>query len=256
MREGDPMKEKLYTIPLTDAFLANDECPLCFISRKLEQDALDYTLGSGSSYMESDTREKTDALGFCATHFHKMYSYGNTLGNALILETYLKKVNKEFEKMQSKYSPIQKNMFKNSKAPREPFTSFVSEKESGCYICNYVNSSFERYISTFFYLLQKDKDFLTMIKNSKGLCFHHLGSILNKAPTYLSEQEQALFMPTIISASKDGLKRIEEDVSWLVSKFDYQNKEADWKNSKDALSRGIQKVVGGYPADKPYESKK
>ena len=50
------MKEKLYTIPLNDAVNANDECPFCFIEREVEQDLLDFVLGAGSSYMESDVR--------------------------------------------------------------------------------------------------------------------------------------------------------------------------------------------------------
>ena len=32
------MKEKLYTIPLNDAVNENDECPFCFIERKLEEE--------------------------------------------------------------------------------------------------------------------------------------------------------------------------------------------------------------------------
>lgn len=51
------MKEKLYTIPLNDAMNAEDECPFCFIERNVEQDIMDYVLGSCASYMESDTRE-------------------------------------------------------------------------------------------------------------------------------------------------------------------------------------------------------
>ena len=82
------MKEKLYTIPLNDAMNADDECPFCFIERKLEQDLLDFTLGSGSSYMENDIREQTDKAGFCRYHFQKMFQYGNTLGNAWILKTH------------------------------------------------------------------------------------------------------------------------------------------------------------------------
>ena len=48
------MKEQLYTIPLNDAVNAQDECPFCFIHRSIEQDLLDFVLGSGSSYMEAD----------------------------------------------------------------------------------------------------------------------------------------------------------------------------------------------------------
>lgn len=35
------MKEQLYTIPLNDAFAADDECPFCYIEQKVEQDLLD-----------------------------------------------------------------------------------------------------------------------------------------------------------------------------------------------------------------------
>ena len=53
-----------------------------------------------------------------------------------------------------------------------------------------------------------------------------------------------------------NMQRISEDVSWLVEKFDYRNKDADWKNSKDAIQRGMQKLKGGYPADPAYKMAK
>ena len=46
------MKEKLYTIPLNDAMNAEDECPFCFIERNVEQDIMDYVLGSCASSTE------------------------------------------------------------------------------------------------------------------------------------------------------------------------------------------------------------
>jgi len=35
--------------------------------------------------------------------------------------------------------------------------------------------------------------------------------------------------------------------------FDYRQQGADWKNSKDAVRRTMQKLRGGYPADPPYK---
>ena len=67
------MKEKIYTIPLMDAFHAGDECPFCFIERNLEQHSMDFVLGSGASYMEDDVRAETDQLGFCHEHYKKMF---------------------------------------------------------------------------------------------------------------------------------------------------------------------------------------
>ena len=75
------MEEKLFTIPLTEAFEADDECPFCFVERKIEHELLDFVLGSASTYMESDVRSETDSEGFCKEHFKKMFDYGNSLGN-------------------------------------------------------------------------------------------------------------------------------------------------------------------------------
>ena len=99
------MKETLYTIPLNDAVNADDECPFCYIEREVEQDLLDFVLGSGSSYMESDVREATDKAGFCRAHFKKMFDYGNTLGNGWILKTHYARVNREMKEQFQKFAP-------------------------------------------------------------------------------------------------------------------------------------------------------
>ena len=39
------MAEQLYTIPVNDAFDTDCECPVSAMYMKLENDALDYTLG-------------------------------------------------------------------------------------------------------------------------------------------------------------------------------------------------------------------
>ena len=87
------MKETIATIPLMNAFHADDECPFCYLEREAEQHAISFILGS--AYMEDDIRAKTDATGFCRHHFKMMYDYGNRLGNALILSTHLKKLDQE-----------------------------------------------------------------------------------------------------------------------------------------------------------------
>ena len=49
-----PMRENIATIPLIDAFKADDECPFCNLERKAEQHAVSFILGS--AYMEDDIR--------------------------------------------------------------------------------------------------------------------------------------------------------------------------------------------------------
>ena len=35
------MKEKIYTIPITESYEQDSECPFCFIEKNLENDAVD-----------------------------------------------------------------------------------------------------------------------------------------------------------------------------------------------------------------------
>ena len=143
------MKEKLYTIPLNDAVNAQDECPFCFIERKIEQDMMDFVLGSGSSYMESDVREQTDKAGFCRMHFKKMYDYGNTLGNAWIMKTHMKETIYEMKKAMKASSGVQAaggGLFrKKTVSGANPVSAWVNEREQSCYICNQFKDHYDRY---------------------------------------------------------------------------------------------------------------
>ena len=81
------MKEKIYTIPVNDAFSSDCECPICSMYKALEDDAVSYTMGP--SYMEDDIRAVTDKKGFCQKHLKKVYDCENRLGFALVMKTHL-----------------------------------------------------------------------------------------------------------------------------------------------------------------------
>lgn len=253
------MKEQLYTIPLNDAFAANDECPFCFLEQKLEQDLLDFTLGSGSSYMESDIREQTDQAGFCRYHFLKMYQYGNTLGNAWILKTHYKKINEEFASEVKKFKPAKLSFMDRLRRTHEinnTMTAWTCQKQQSCYICRQYEDTYARYLDTFFYMYKKDEAFREKLENSKGFCLVHFGDLCQSAVEKLPAKQCDAFFATVFPLMEKNLKRLEEDVSWLVEKFDYRNADADWKNSKDAIQRGMQKLKGGYPAAPVYQQNK
>ncbi len=253
------MKEKLYTIPLNDAINAHDECPFCFIERNIEHDLLDFVLGSGSSYMEADIREMTDRDGFCRTHFQKMFDYGNTLGNAWILKTHYRKMIGEMQKTFAGFTPGKsslKDRFRRNAESSNPIGIWVHEKEQSCYICKQYEETYARYLDTFFYLWKQDSAFPEKIKNSKGFCLPHFGQLCEAADRHLSDKERAAFYAMLLPLMEENMNRIAEDVAWMVEKFDYRNKDADWKNSKDAIQRGMQKLKGGYPADSAYKMSK
>ena len=49
--------------------------------------------------------QQTDKIGFCRTHMKKMFDYGNTLGNSLILKTHYQKLQKEFQEQTKHFTP-------------------------------------------------------------------------------------------------------------------------------------------------------
>lgn len=253
------MKEQLYTIPLNDAINAGDECPFCFIERNVEQDLLDFTLGSGSSYMESDIREATDKAGFCRSHFKKMFDYGNTLGNGWILKTHYQQMHREMMAQFKSFTPSKSTLmgkFKKSSDRTNPIAVWAEEKEQSCYICKRFEETYDRYLDTFFVMYKKDEAFREKVASGKGFCLTHFGDLMEASEQKLNDKEKAVFYPAIFKLMDENIARLSEDVSWLVEKFDYRNKDADWKNSKDAIQRGMQKLKGGYPGDPVYQMNK
>ena len=79
--------------------------------------------------------------------------------------------------------------------------------------------------------------------------------IMAIADTELRDKYKPEFYETLFKLMKDNLKRIEEDVSWFIDKYDYPNKDADWKNSKDAIPRAMQKLGSVYVQDPPFKEK-
>lgn len=252
------MKEQLHTIPIADAFAEAGECPFCYIEKHARQRIMDFVLGSQASYMEADIRDLTDRAGFCREHFKQMFDYGNSLGNAWILKTHYMRILQEFNQVTKDFHPnkasLLKRLRKGNDAP-DPLLQWINEKQDSCYICDNLKRTFDAYMETFFELYRKDPSFVPMIQNSKGFCLTHFEDLCKAANERLSEKDLNEFYDLVLPLMRQNLERLLEDVSWFVEKYDYKNRDADWKDSKDAIQRGMQKLKGGYPADPPYMKK-
>ena len=252
------MKEQIHTIPVNDAFLSGDECPFCFLERQAEQSAINYTVGPEASYMESDVRELTDREGFCGQHLKKLFDYGNALGSALILQTYFKILNRELAEQIAAFSqPPKKALFAKRRSEEEqqsPLLAWAERKQSSCYICGKVEYNMQRYYATFFAMI-RDPEFRARVEACKGFCLRHFAQLLQAAEEKLPNAQRDWFYPTVFTLMQDNMARVKEDLDWFINKFDYRYQDADWKNSRDALSRTMQKLRGLHPADPPFKAK-
>ena len=257
------MKEKLYTIPMMDALRAEDECPFCYIERNLEQHALDFVIGPEATYMQDDVRAETDKIGFCKEHLHKMFTYGNPLASALILDTHLKALSSEMKKEMKNYSGAAKvglveRLRKDASAMpgNNSLSKWIREGEKSCYVCNHIKNNYGRYVATFLVLYKRqDTDFMELVKKGKGFCLSHLADLLDVAPQYLNEKEQKQLRDIIFPQMEASMERLIEELDWFEKKFDYRYRDAEWKTSRDVVQRAMQKIGGGYHADEPYRQK-
>ena len=255
------MKETIATIPLMNAFHADDECPFCYLEREAEQHAISFILGS--AYMEDDIRAKTDATGFCRHHFKMMYDYGNRLGNALILSTHLKKLNQELGDELAHFTPGKSSFIKRMKhtdvssgnAPKTPLGAWIAAKTTDCYVCDHFRNIYGRYLDTFFDLYLKNEEFRQMFENSKGFCLPHFGDLIETAENKLNDAQKKDFYAVAFPLMQENMERLQKEVSWFVEKNDYRNKDKDWGTSADSIQRGMQKCAGGFPADETFKAK-
>ena len=218
------MKETIATIPLMNAFHADDECPFCYLEREAEQHAISFILGS--AYMEDDIRAKTDATGFCRHHFKMMYDYGNRLGNALILSTHLKKLNQELGDELAHFTPGKSSFIKRMKhtdvssgnAPKTPLGAWIAAKTTDCYVCDHFHQIYGRYLDTFFDLYKKNEEFRALFEKSRGFCLPHFGDLIEAAEDKLTDDEKKEFYPKAFSMMQDNLDRSKKKCPGLSRK--------------------------------------
>lgn len=240
------MKEQLYTIPVTDAFQSDCECPLCSMKHTLERNAIEYTLGP--SYMEDDNRAMTDEQGFCEKHIQDLYLEKNRLGLALILSTHMSKTTKDLKSL-AENTPISGKSLLKKKGDGSALLQYVNKLSTNCFICNRTKQTFERYIDTIFHLYKKDSSFSDNIKNCKGFCTYHYALLFDRASEFLPKEQAEQFINDINQVYYANMERMQEDIEWFINKFDYRYQDEPWKNAKDALPRTILKTHSSMTPD-------
>ncbi len=220
--------EKIYTIPVNDAFNISDGCPFCRMYKTLEDNELDIILGA--SMMEPDIRIETNKLGFCREHYEKMFTMKNRLSLALMLESHLDEVIKNLSSG---------SLFKDK------FTSaneYLASHSDTCYVCRRIENNFEKMIECAVILWETDDEFRKKFENTPYFCIHHYARMLKTASVFVSKKKRSDFYLSASKIENEYLKTLKEDVSWFCKKFDYRYDAEPWGNSKDAVERAIKSI--------------
>ncbi len=232
--------EQIYTIPVTEAFTACLEdaacgCPFCRLYDKLEEDELSIVLGA--SMMEPDIRIRTNAEGFCPSHYRKMFVRQRKLGLGLILESHLQQV--------------RASMGRHAKdllmKPGATEAAFLEGLEKSCYVCGRIERSLSAMTATAVYLWQTNPDFRKTFVGQPYFCLPHYRRMVTYASKKLSKRDYAAFFADASAIEERYAEKLQGDVSWFCKKFDYSYQDEPWYDAKDSIERAISFLGGGSP---------
>ena len=232
------MKEKIYTIPINEALEADCSCPFCFLQKKLEDEAIEYTLGP--AMMEPDFRMITNEKGFCKHHIKKLIEKRNALSLALIMDTHLGEISSLFE-LKSK----EKSLFKKKNA-NNPVVEAFSHVANECAVCSRVNHTLERYFYTFIFMLKSEKGFLEKVIAKNGFCFEHFAKLTEFAFRELSDREIEKYFNPLLELQKNKISEYHEYIKKFADSFDYRNAGKKSDVPKDILTKTAELLSGEF----------
>lgn len=225
------MKERIYSIPLTDALRENCGCILCTLEKKLEGDALGYFLGP--AMMEPDIREITNEKGFCRRHLPMLFDKGNRLGLALVLETHVKELS---EKMTAE----KKSGFMQKGHDAALTAKKLLDTAKSCALCDKMNSQMDDAAGNLAYLWEQDSDFRDLFMLQGKLCPEHAGLVISVCDKEISGKLRDAFIESILYNQKKQLDSLYDDLHEFVLSFDYRNTE---KPLSEKVSQSVQNAV-------------
>ena len=239
------MKEKIYTIPINEAYDEPCGCPLCRLERALEEEACAYALGA--AMMEPDFRVNSNEKGFCRRHTEKLFALPNKLSLALVLDTGVGSISERLDKLFDKAKSAKSGgLFKKDGTAElcKELCDALAEYEKSCVICEKGAHTMARSCGTRVARWATEAEVREKFARAPGLCLPHLRAVMEEAARSMPKNRLGEFLQTLGENQKRDFAKIGEDVHRFTLKFDYRNRDMEWGDAKDAPRRAIEKLCG------------
>ena len=239
------MKEKIYTIPINDAFNIDCACPICEIERKIDSQFVESTLGA--SMMEPDYRIITNELGFCKTHYSQLILQSKALPLSLVMQTHSEFQNKKLISILQSSPDVKKSMFKKTSSKKqvaENAISAIKQLNNSCSICDKTANVMNKFLENIIFLWKTEKEFKDKFNSQKGFCLPHFSKLLEYSVKGLNDNDFNEFLDTISQMQIASLNDVYNDVTEFTKIFDHQSKGLPSEKVKTAVRRSIHKCSG------------
>ena len=210
------MPEKIFTIPINEAFDVIDGCPLCRMREKLEEQTLESALGA--AMMEPAIRIEMNREGFCHTHLLAMHRKKNKLALGLILESRLD----ELAGLLGEPARGKRGLF-GKKEDKCDAADSLAEQAKSCYACKRIRNTEYRYCSNTAWLWDSDEAFRAKLMKQPYLCLTHASMLLRVAKEELKEKPYASLYVAVTQQLRSALTLLRQDVTGFTVSFDHRN---------------------------------
>lgn len=210
------MPEKIFTIPINEAYDQPDGCPLCRLRADLEEQILGNALGA--AMMEPDVRIRMNEEGFCSTHLDALYRRKNKLALGLILESRLDRLQEVISDSPKKQK---KGLFGGRSS--EKTTAPLQAASCGCYACRKIEHTEQRYYSNVAWLWESDAAFRDKLTQHSSLCLGHAVGLLARAEEELNADAFNSLSDAVTGSLLSALSDLRRDVTGFTVSFDHRN---------------------------------
>lgn len=229
------MPEKIYTIPINEAFDRQEGCPLCHMRTLLEEQTLDSALGA--AMMEPSVRIEMNREGFCHTHLQAMHRRKNKLALGLILESHLDELSSLLEQP----SAGSRHGLFARKGGESDAAEALREQSGSCYICRRIRATELRYCSNAVWLWESDPSFRKKLRAQPYLCLTHSAMLLRTAREEMKDKDYASFYDALTGLLKDKLSALRHDVTAFTVSFDHRNADKPLSEAeRSSLERAVE----------------
>lgn len=208
------MAERIYSIPINEAFDHHDGCPLCRLRADLDAQSAEYI--TGAAMMDPDVRAETNRLGFCRRHFDAMLGMKNRLSLALMLESHIDELTPSLSS-----SPSTAGFFE--KRQKADAASTARKQAASCYVCERVKEFEGKYVSNIIHLWRTDKLFRHKFDSQPFFCLRHFGALLECAKRELADTTYRSFYSAIQRIEINAIGKIRTSLHGFTASYDHQN---------------------------------